>query len=814
MINRDYTLLLVSAFLVLIILTQAVAVSAQATQFAYQGLLTDGGNPANGAYDLQFKLFSALSAGAQQGTTISLEDVPASNGIFKVTLDFGAPAFPGADRFLEISVRPGVSTGAYTTLVPRQQLTSSPYAIRTLSAAAADSLSAACVNCVTSGQIASVAGSQVTGALPISTIPAGSGNYVQNTTTTQAAANFNISGNGTAGGTLSGNVVNATTQFDLNGIRILTKVDTNLIAGESAGSTLTIGNFNSFFGYQAGNNTTDGHSNTFLGSEAGRNNLGQNGTADAGSYNTFIGRQAGYSNTTGQANTFVGRAAGQSNQSGNNSFFGEKAGLGNTTGSNNSFFGQLAGFNHTIGSNNLFLGQLAGFNSTTGNGNVLLGNGADFRSLRVLRSGEVTGDNNLFLGRLAGGANTRRNATAIGSYAFAACDDCMVLGDSSTPTFKVGIGTDTPGYKLDVFGILRAASSNSNDIQVETFGGTNAWARLNMKTLNQTWSLGTSQNFNGDQFYLYDSTNNLTRMSVLPGSGAISFPNGNVGIGTTDPQFKLHVRSSAATYMVYGQNDSSDPNAAGVAGSAENGVGVLGTSLSGSGVRGAAFSNSGKGVHGTSTGTGTGVFGQSVSGIGVQGESASDTGYGGYFSNTAGGIAGYFQGSVQATGSLLASGNLSVAGKIKLNHLDDPGTQPLCYGVNAAIALCSSSLRYKDNVLPLQFGLDLIQRLRPVTFNWKANQQHDLGLIAEEVAKVEPLLVTRNQAGEIEGVKYAQINVILVNAVKEQQAQIEAQKTQNALLQKQLTEQRQQIEAMTRLICHGQPEAALCQVKQ
>jgi hypothetical protein len=44
----------------------------------------------------------------------------------------------------------------------------------------------------------------------------------------------------------------------------------------------------------------------------------------------------------------------------------------------------------------------------------------------------------------------------------------------------------------------------------------------------------------------------------------------------------------------------------------------------------------------------------------------------------------------------------------------------------------------------------------------------DLGLVAEEVAKIEPLLVTHNADGEVEGVKYDRLSVVLLNAVKEQ----------------------------------------------
>ncbi|HET9315613.1 MAG TPA: hypothetical protein VFQ51_08485, partial [Vicinamibacteria bacterium] len=97
------------------------------TSFTYQGRLTDAGNPANGSYDLQLALFDAASGGAQVGATLSRNDVVVANGLFTVSLDFGA-VFSGSKRWLELRVRPGASTGAYTTLGPRQELTPSPNA--------------------------------------------------------------------------------------------------------------------------------------------------------------------------------------------------------------------------------------------------------------------------------------------------------------------------------------------------------------------------------------------------------------------------------------------------------------------------------------------------------------------------------------------------------------------------------------------------------------------------------------------------------------------------------------------------------------
>jgi hypothetical protein len=116
------------------------AAFAQTTTFTYQGRLTDLGTPPTGTYDMQFKLYdtATVGTGTLQGSpnTVTNATVSVANGVFTVQLDFGASGFPGADRFLEINVRhPGNPT--YTTLSPRQQLTSTPYAIRSSTAATA-----------------------------------------------------------------------------------------------------------------------------------------------------------------------------------------------------------------------------------------------------------------------------------------------------------------------------------------------------------------------------------------------------------------------------------------------------------------------------------------------------------------------------------------------------------------------------------------------------------------------------------------------------------------------------------------------------
>lgn len=99
-----------------------------AQSFTYQGFLRQSGTPANGTLDFQFRLFTALTGGTQVGSTITVNDLNVQNGLFTTALNFGAlTLWTGDDRFLEIRVRPGTSTGAYTTLNPRVKISPTPY---------------------------------------------------------------------------------------------------------------------------------------------------------------------------------------------------------------------------------------------------------------------------------------------------------------------------------------------------------------------------------------------------------------------------------------------------------------------------------------------------------------------------------------------------------------------------------------------------------------------------------------------------------------------------------------------------------------
>ena len=92
----------------------------------YQGQLKQNGSPVSGPFDLECKLFDALTAGTLINT-VPVNSVPVTDGLFTIDIDFGTGAFDGNDRFLEIGVRP-TGNGAFTALSPRQKLNAAPYA--------------------------------------------------------------------------------------------------------------------------------------------------------------------------------------------------------------------------------------------------------------------------------------------------------------------------------------------------------------------------------------------------------------------------------------------------------------------------------------------------------------------------------------------------------------------------------------------------------------------------------------------------------------------------------------------------------------
>ncbi len=733
----------------------AATATAQTTEFTYQGSLQSSGIVANGNHDFQFALFDAATGGSQISSTFAFNNIPVTEGTFSVKLNF-SNLFPGADRFLEVRVRPS-GGGSHTTLAPRTQITSSPYSIKSAtSETATNSLQ---LGGTAANQFVLTADPRMTDAR--NPTP-GSGNYIQNQNAApQASSNFSISGSGTVGGTLSANIVSAASQFRIGANRILSAGGTNnLIAGIGAGA-VTTGGSNSFFGASAGAANTTGPNNSFFGFSSGTDNTTGNGNsfygAGAGNSNTIgnnnsaFGINAGATNTSGVNNAFFGALAGALNTANSNSFFGAGAGQANTNGTGNAFFGRSSGEDNTTGGSNSFFGASSGFRNTSGNNNSFFGvNAGGFNTDGFNNAyfgagaGDLSsGDSNSFFGANAGGGsgNTGNANTFVGA------STGLVNTTGSLNTFVgAGAGLDTTTGSRNSFVGVNAGQFNTTGAE-NAFFGHNAGI-LNSGDANSFFGRSAGGNNSGG------SSNSF--FGHLAGNDARN-SNGNSFFGKSAGE--LNTSGGLNTFV-------------GILAGNTNTTGSSNTLLGG---------NSDVGVNNLNHATAIGAD------------------------------------AIVSTSNTIVLGRANGNDKVVIPGLGSGGGFALCLNASDQISLCSSSLRYKSNVAPFEPGLSLIKRLRPVSFNWRDGGHHDLGFVAEEVAKIEPLLTTTNEKGEIEGVKYDRVGVVLVNAVNEQQAQIETQqkviREQSATIARLASEidvQRTELTALRNFVCSLNPNAEIC----
>ena len=150
--------------------------------------------------------------------------------------------------------------------------------------------------------------------------------------------------------------------------------------------------------------------------------------------------------------------------------------------------------------------------------------------------------------------------------------------------------------------------------------------------------------------------------------------------------------------------------------------------------------------------------------------------------------------------------------------VSDPGTQVPVYvdQFNNVGVFNTSSRRFKHDIQPMDKASETLYRLKPVTFkfnsDWKGTTQY--GLIAEEVAEVDPQLVVRGRDGEIMAVHYEQINNMLLNEflkehkkVEELQATVAQQQKGMEVLTAQLKEQAAQIQKVSAQLEVSKPAA-------
>lgn len=508
-----------------------------------------------------------------------------------------------------------------------------------------------------------------------------------------------------------------------------TSADSVAVGGVPAGSGNYIQNGTTQQASSNFNISGNGTANVF---DAGTQfNIGGNRVlSNAGTNNLFAGVNAGQANTTGGNNAFFGAGAGQNNSAGSNAFFGAEAGLNNSTGDANAFFGRWAGLSNTTGHSNAFFGALAGRSNTTGNFNVFFGEGA---GLNTAESGY-----NTFVGTEAGLFNT---TGAQNSF----------FGLSAGANNTTGSNNTLIGYGANV---LNADLTSATAIGHRAAVGTN---------------------------------NSLVLGSINGVNGATA--DTNVGIGTTTPQYRLHVKGE--NIRVEGNSASTLPrfslNFTGGAADAKKWQNYAAAGA----LRFSALNDAENGET-----IWLNVIRQGLSVPRVE------------FNNS-----DVYVANKLFVGLPSSPDTLAVGGTISFATLGAAGSTQLCKNATNQIASCSSSLRYKTNIGQFSSGLAFVNELRPITFDWKDGGMKDIGFGAEDIAKIDPRFVTYNSSGEVEGVKYDRLSVAFVNAFKEQQTQIETLQTTNTQQQKLMESQQRQIEDLTQALCSLKPELSICTPK-
>jgi hypothetical protein len=417
------------------------------------------------------------------------------------------------------------------------------------------------------------------------------------------------------------------------------------------------------------------------------------------------------------------------------------------------------GFNVTSGGN-FFLNNRFGTNvfQIADGGNVLIGTTTDagykLDVAGTLRStGRALLGNSMFVGEVSGSYSIIETTGSNGIWlrpAGVSSPSGMFL----TSGGNVGIGTTSPTGNLHIFGTdpaFRIQNSGTGNMQFGQWDGTNNRIQSSGRDFLLTQT---------DSFNMLFHTNNTEKMRITSG--------GNVGIGTTSPSFQLHINKAGNTGLF-------------VSNTTGNSGGYLyAGGLSGLELQSVDSSNStaqklmlqpygGNVLIGTTTDPGYKLF---VNGFtkssgfafnafsgGTEWQIGSDavTGSGLYIYNTGGGY----------------SMRLATSGAATFLNL---GTGLVYSNGGTLTSTNPSDFNLKENIAPINYGLNEILKLNPVTFDWKKdtiNQGKQYGFIAQEVQKIMPDLVKQ---GEYLGLDKEAIFTTLVKAIQELKQEIDTLK--------------------------------------
>jgi len=693
--------------------------------FTYQGRLMDANLPADEIYDFRFKLFDEANTvtGNQVGGDVNQPDVDVIDGYFTVELDFNEPnAFNGDARWLQTAVRPGDSCdpNGFVILSPRQEVTPTPYALYAVKAA----------GFYIPMKLGDGAHTPMLSNTDIQLDHADSDYHLVEIRNNEGASVWGINQDG---GTSFGPYTAGK--------------DLHLFGGDQVRMTLKgdTGNIGVGLGPVPPTERLDvAGGNIRVRGTDGFDGAGESAYLYLGDENQYIKSEWGFGLTLGSY--LVPEALTIRETSGN-------VGLGTTDPqaalhvySPSSNFGMLKLQNSNPGVNEASMAFVPGSDVTPDDYWVQgVGLSEDANDFVIGRSGPkvvVTPEGNVGIGTTSPSAKLEVvGDVEVNGFFFSkhvqAIDSSLVvpaitgINESSPITIiwdrKVGVyGSADSGYG----GCFRTQNNGAGyDIgvhgQANSEQGTGVYGEASASSGTNYGVFGKTKSSSGYGGYFI-------------GRGYFS---DKVGIGTTTPDEKLTVegtiKANAEILGVYGYASNT--------GDVQNHGGYFrADGQSGMGVYGYATGSNGRGVYGLATGQdGCGVYGH------------AGYGFGGTFDS-------FGMGGVGVSGSApntLGKGVVGIGNAYDF-YADGPGTD---YG-------STSSIRWKNDIRPIDEPLEKVMALRGVYFNWDAEHGggHDVGMVAEEVGKVLPEIVEYEENGiDATGMDYSKLTPLLVEAVKE-----------------------------------------------
>lgn len=479
--------------------------------------------------------------------------------------------------------------------------------------------------------------------------------------------------------------------------------------------------------------------------------------------NTGVGWYSLFGDSFGSYNTAIGAGALDLNNADNNTAIGAAALLLNTTGNNNTATGVDALVLNTTGIQNIANGAFALQSNTVGSGNIAIG----YQAGAAL----TNGDNNI----------------DIGSVGVAAESNTIRIGDPAIHAgiFLAGITAMSPVAPNQAV-IVDPATGRMGSADISSFGVVSTDPE-NTAVGDQVLVSNMGEANTGTGFHaLLSNTSGVDNTAT----GAEALENNETGAyNDAVGAFALSSNIDGSFNNAFGDTALS----ANVHGADNTALGDLALSNNDSTGAGEASFNTAVGAQAlfqNTDGESNNAIGFYALGFNTTGRYNQAMGVSALLNNTTGSFnvaIGDSAGSNVTTadnviciGDLVAGDNVSDSCYIGNISGRPGGSQAVYVNGNGKLGFQVSSRRFKDEIKPMKQASEAIYDLRPVSFRYKTEIEPTrpvgFGLIAEDVEKVNPDLVTRDAHGTVGSVRYDAVNAMLLNEfLKEHKTFLEEQ---------------------------------------